>query len=116
VTHEVAQPRRFSQLESEYQEALAAFNRFITISPGQQQDLARTHGQEVSRIVSRFDALRMGRLMAYLRHRPPDDNAGHSILIYKLTDGEVETALYARPAEMVAANGPLTYVHDAPHR
>jgi hypothetical protein len=45
----------------------------------------------------------LGRLCAYLRqHRPehpPDDTVGYSILIYHLTDQEVDAALFGPPAE-----------------
>ena len=93
--------------EQHYQQALADFRRFAAMPPGEQQELARTHAEEVSGIVNRFDALRLGRLMAYLRHRQPDDDVGHSILIYKLSDAEVESALYGAAAEMVTAHAPL---------
>jgi hypothetical protein len=93
--------------EGQYQQARAEFARFITLSPEEQRDLSETRGQEVSAMVKLFDALRMGRLMAYLRHRAPDDNVGHSILIYHLDDSEVQEALDGPPTEMVPAMGPL---------
>jgi hypothetical protein len=37
--------------------------------------------------------LRLARLCAYLRHRVPDDEVGYSILIYRLSDQEVQRAL-----------------------
>jgi 4-amino-4-deoxy-L-arabinose transferase-like glycosyltransferase len=47
-----------------------------------------------------FDHLRFCRLAAYLRRREPDDDVGHSILIYRLTDRDVREALYGPPAEL----------------
>ncbi len=47
-----------------------------------------------------LDALRFARLCAALRHRPPDGDAGYSILIFDLTDQEVQQALYGPPAEV----------------
>jgi hypothetical protein len=40
-----------------------------------------------------YGELRLARLCAYLRHRPPDDEVGYSILIYRLSDEEVQQAL-----------------------
>lgn len=37
--------------------------------------------------------LAFGRLCVYLREREPDDHVGHSILIYRLTDDQVRSAL-----------------------
>ncbi|MCH7813630.1 MAG: glycosyltransferase family 39 protein, partial [Planctomycetes bacterium] len=37
--------------------------------------------------------LRFGRLCAFLRRRPPDDQVGHSILIYRLSDDQVRRAV-----------------------
>ena len=45
---------------------------------------------------SRFNAhqkLRFARLCAYLRDRKPDEQVGHSILIYNLTDQDIHNAL-----------------------
>ena len=39
------------------------------------------------------DRLRTGRLIAYLRRRQPDAMVGYSILIYRLTDAELNEAL-----------------------
>jgi hypothetical protein len=40
-----------------------------------------------------FHQLRLGRLCAHLRRREPDHQVGHSILIYRLTDEEVQRAV-----------------------
>jgi hypothetical protein len=40
-----------------------------------------------------FPKLQFARLCAYLRSREPDDSVGYSILIYKLTDEQVQQAL-----------------------
>jgi hypothetical protein len=37
--------------------------------------------------------LRLARLCAYLRHRPPDDEVGYSILVFRLSGKEVQQAL-----------------------
>ena len=40
------------------------------------------------------------RLLAYLRHRQPDDHVGYSILIFRLTAEEIDHALNDTPAEL----------------
>ena len=40
------------------------------------------------------------RLLAYLRHRPPNANIGYSILIFRLTAEEIAEALNAQPVEL----------------
>lgn len=47
--------------------------------------------------------LRHARLTAYLRARTPDATAGYSILIFRLTDAEVKTALHSPFSEWAAA-------------
>lgn len=42
--------------------------------------------------IARFDALRFARLCHYLRVREPDDTVGYSILIYRLSAGEIFSA------------------------
>ena len=41
-----------------------------------------------------FDRLRFARLCKYLQRRPPDANAGYSILIYRLTAADIQAALH----------------------
>jgi hypothetical protein len=40
------------------------------------------------------------RLLAYLRHRQPDDNVGYSILIFRLTADEIDQAVSGPPVEL----------------
>ncbi len=51
----------------------------------------------------RYDTLRLARLCHYLRARPPDDNVGFSIFIYRLTAAEVDAALNRPYSELRAA-------------
>jgi hypothetical protein len=51
-------------------------------------------------VYERYHRLRFGRLTAHLRQREPDANVGYAILIYRLSDDEVRTALDGPPAEM----------------
>jgi len=53
-----------------------------------------SRGRDFKKNFDVFQKLRFGRLCAYLRNREPDDHVGHSILIYRLTDEQVDEALY----------------------
>ena len=50
---------------------------------------------------ARYNALRLARLCKYLQRRPPEAYAGYSILIFRLTAGELQAAL----------NGPVVSTH-----
>lgn len=50
--------------------------------------------------IAMFLQLRFARLCAYLRQRVPDAEVGYSILIYRLSNQEVEQALFSPPAEL----------------
>jgi hypothetical protein len=54
---------------------------------------------------SRLDALRFSRLCGWLRatRRPPDDNVGYSILIWKLDAHDLHEALWGPPLELYDA-------------
>jgi hypothetical protein len=47
-----------------------------------------------------LEQLRFARLMAYLRHREPDDRVGWSILIHRLSAADVQAALDGSPPEL----------------
>jgi len=47
-----------------------------------------------------FRALRFGRLCAYLRHQRPIANVGYSILVFRLSQADIDTALSGPPAEL----------------
>jgi hypothetical protein len=66
--------------------------------------LAKTPQSAWDREYTRFDQLRFARLCAWLRHRrPPDDNIGYSILIWRLTKEEVFEAGLGPPVELEPA-------------
>jgi len=50
-----------------------------------------------------YEQLRFARLVSYLRQREPDDNVGYSILIYRLSDAQIDEALHGPLAELQAA-------------
>jgi hypothetical protein len=56
--------------------------------------LLQEHGSENwAACIKIYGDLRLARLCAYLRHRAPDDEVGYSILIYRLSNEEVQQAL-----------------------
>jgi hypothetical protein len=59
--------------------------RALRASPLPEEDLALA--------LSRYEHLRTARLCAYLRTREPDDFAGWSILLYRLSDADLAAAL-----------------------
>ena len=53
-------------------------------------------------VLTRYETFRFARLTAWLRQRQPDDQIGHSILVYRLSDAEIAQALEGPPAELGA--------------
>ncbi|HEY2826423.1 MAG TPA: hypothetical protein VGJ04_02395, partial [Pirellulales bacterium] len=53
------------------------------------------------RFVQLYRQLRMARLCSFLRQREPDANVGHSILIYRLSNSDVQRALEGPPVELL---------------
>ena len=54
------------------------------------------------RLASDFDELRLARLSTYLRRREPDAQIGYSLLVFRLTDRDVQDALSGPPAELLS--------------
>jgi 4-amino-4-deoxy-L-arabinose transferase-like glycosyltransferase len=79
--------------EQTYQESHAWFHQFMSQPIDVRREQVRINGPEISADIDDFGLLRLGRLMAFLRHREPDDQVGHSILIYRLSDAEVARAV-----------------------
>lgn len=82
--------------EKEYQEGRGKESLFREYwsNPVIRQELGRYgYAAAFESTWERYDQLRLARLCHYLRIRGPDANAGHSILIYRLTDEEVANAI-----------------------
>ena len=81
--------------EEEYQKLRAlepVFSAYVT-QPARRAELERdAPAERWQTAMSRFEWLRLARLCAYLRLRPADDNVGYSILIFRLSAGEVAAA------------------------
>jgi hypothetical protein len=85
-----------TEYESRYRVLAAILDRWTATrdDPAAREELLRKLGiTGPSEILSLFDQLRFGRLCAFLRQREPDDEAGYSILIYRLSDEDVRRAL-----------------------
>lgn len=61
--------------------------------------IAQTGEPYWQQLFAQFDQLRTGRLVAYLRRRKPHAMAGYSILIYVLSNAEVDEALNGPPPD-----------------
>jgi hypothetical protein len=47
-----------------------------------------------------YEQLQLARLCSFLRQREPDANIGHSILIYELSDADIQKAIEDSPSEL----------------
>lgn len=82
--------------EKRYRFALTVLERLAAThnDPAAREGVLRKAGiPGMNEFFTFFEELRFGRLRAFLRQREPDDEVGYSILIYRLTDADVEQAL-----------------------
>lgn len=85
------------EYERAYREVLADVERYNRTSSdsGARLRLEREQGEGFwKNRLKGYSQLRAARLMAYLRQREPDDQVGYSILIYRLSDQDIQRALY----------------------
>ncbi len=85
---------RYRELRAQYDQLAAAKG----IDPRRYLELLADNGW--SDTLGEYDRLRTRRLIAYLRHRRPDDNVNGSILIYRLEQGDIDQALAGPPVEL----------------
>jgi hypothetical protein len=93
--------------EQEYQRTLKnieAYNRSLR-DPAQHAALLKQHPLDFwAQEYSTYEKLRFGRLSAWLRRkRPPDDQIGYAILVWRLDLAEITAALLAPPVELAEA-------------
>jgi hypothetical protein len=82
--------------ETSYGRAQAEINRWHSTfnNPVARKYLLQERGEAYwAACIQIYGDLRLARLCAYLRHRPPDDEVGYSILIFRLSTKEVQQAL-----------------------
>ena len=94
-------PRRWSpEAERQFRRVLEKVRAFrdAQSDPEARRQLIAKHGAEYwDDVRERFTHMRLSRLFTYLRRRGHDAHVGYSILIYRLTDEEVEEALHGPP-------------------
>lgn len=86
--------------EKRYQDALYNLRLFDSTGsdPAARAALLKQTGDALWLKMFRvFEQLRFARLAAYLRTREPDANVGYSILIYRLSDADVASAVAGPP-------------------
>jgi hypothetical protein len=94
--------------EKELQEHVRLAARFMQArnSPDARTELFRSVPVDRwPRILERFESIVFRKLCVALRNREPDDQVGHSILIYRLSAEDVSQALRAPPQVRGAADG-----------
>lgn len=92
--------------EAEYQSAkmlTPLFRAYWRDPTARQQALAQLPEDVLLRSWQRYDWLRFSRLSAYLLTRSPVATIGHSIMIYRITDGELDRVLNGRYSDWLAA-------------
>jgi hypothetical protein len=68
---------------------------------GRQQLFSFQPEDQWTEMFKTYEDLRFGRLASFLRQREPDDEIGYSILVYRLTDGNIAQAIDGPPAELL---------------
>jgi hypothetical protein len=59
------------------------------------------YGRDMLALVPYYPQFRLARLNAFLRQREPDAEIGYSILVYRLSDDDVNRALFGPPPENI---------------
>ena len=95
------------QYENTYRQSLRLISQYMRDAgdPVARARLPQASNAEYwNKTFTEFDYYRLARLCAYLRRYRggPIDNIGGSILIFRLSDQEVQQALYGPPAEMLS--------------
>jgi hypothetical protein len=88
--------------ETLYRQVQAEVNRWNSTAndPVAHQHLLQEEGTaNWTARINIFGEMRLARLCAYLRHRTPDDEVGYSILIYRLSEKDVQQAIGAASSE-----------------
>ncbi|MGC4073945.1 MAG: glycosyltransferase family 39 protein [Nibricoccus sp.] len=89
------------RFESTYRELQRSIEPLLNNNPAKRAEaFARAPAQRWTEILELFTQYRFARLTAYLRQREPEDHIGYSILIYHLTDADLEAALNGPPPEL----------------
>jgi tetratricopeptide (TPR) repeat protein len=86
--------------EAEYQTTVARLQSLVRADRDPNRHTLPPSADLINFWETQYDHLRFGRLCAWLRtRRPPDANIGYSILIWKLSQEDLQAALVDPPAE-----------------
>jgi len=84
-----------SAYEAAWRELEAEAEPLLSSDPNDRKAaVGRSDIGALSSLLGRFQQYRFARLANYLRHREPDDTINYGILVYRLTDADVERALH----------------------
>jgi hypothetical protein len=100
AVYEEAGGRWNRQYEGLYQTLRASLQAVAAGQTPRRENGAPLTPAEITALRTAHDYLRYVRLLAYLRHRQPDDHVGHSILIFLLTQDELDRASGGPPVEL----------------
>jgi len=92
--------------EKSYQEGRAKeplFREYLTNRTVQAEVQQLGQDAAFEKTWANYDALRFARLCHYLRARQPEAMIGYSILVYRLSDAEVDVALHRRYSDLLEA-------------
>ncbi|HEX2855187.1 MAG TPA: glycosyltransferase family 39 protein [Opitutaceae bacterium] len=90
-----------ARFEATYQELSRAIQPLLVADAQLRAEaLAKLPVTRWTEIFESFAQFRFARLTAYLRQREPDGQIGFSILVYQLTDADLERALHGPPPEL----------------
>ena len=97
---------QYEYLYQQLSRALLDFNRGGGDAVATQRIVEDLGAENIDRVFQAYEQLRAARLYSFLRRREPDDNVGHSILIFRLSDADLHTALDESPVELLPACEP----------
>lgn len=78
----------------------------LRAAPGDTSTLSEAQRKKLLQDAMDFEVLQFGRLRHFLGDRPPDEIIGGSLLAFRLTDAEVQRALYAPLPLLAPAKAP----------
>jgi hypothetical protein len=103
-----------ARYEATYQQLRSAVDPLMSANPAQRKDALVGHSvASWPPLLQRFEEYRFCRLAAYLRHRQPDDEINYSILVYRLSQGDITSALEG-PAPEVAPDDQAKEIEALP--
>jgi hypothetical protein len=91
----------FEKLYQDCRQKVLAYRQAATNPETLQKVIGGATQQDIDKLFAFYEGLRLARLCSFLRARAPDFDVGHSILIYKLTEADVQEATDGPPVELL---------------